>query len=65
MLGTLMPEANEAFRLAYRPTEPAAANRSGSAALEEGSLPARRSVTVNTYDPVMMGHLIEASTSAF
>ena len=31
----------------------------GSAVFRSGGLPDRRTVTVNTHDPVMMGHLIE------
>ena len=50
--------ANEAFRRAIdlRLTR---RKPSGSAAFNPGSLPSRRSITANTHDPVMMGHLIE------
>ncbi len=50
--------ANEAFRRAID-LRVSRRKPSGSAAFEAGSLPARRSVTANTHDPVMMGHLIE------
>jgi hypothetical protein len=50
--------ANEAFRRAID-LRLSRRKQSGSAAFGDGSLPSDRSVTANTQDPVMMGHLIE------
>ena len=50
--------ANEAFRRAID-LRLSRLKPSGSAAFGDGSLPSDRSVTANTQDPVMMGHLIE------